>query len=467
MSLSMRLFWMVSAAFMAGCVVGPEPVAPELSVPERFENSRTPVGTEAMNTAWWEGFYDPELTKLIELGLSQNLDIDIAAANLARARALVTANRSDLFPTLDAFVDAGLSSRLTGGVEGDADISAGGVMSYSPDIAGRTRRSVEAAQARQAAAALDLAEIRRLTAQAIAEQYIFLRQSGAALILQNTTLDLQTRTLEIVTARYDAGLSPALDVDRAAADLSRSQSQTQLLIADRKDAEYALSLLTGVIPESGQLGVPEEDVIPSYDSAFGIGVPADLLRTRPDIQAAEARLVAEIADIGVEEADLYPSLNLPGTLSAGRTTADNGVNAIFLNVSALLDIPFFDAGRREAEVDVQRAEADAALAAYRLALLDAIRETESALVRIEALEVQKRELEAAEQSSLSAFNQLNALYREGLTDFIDVLDVQRSLISTREAIISVDAALALAQTRLQTALYRSYDPIGMGQDSPS
>ena len=200
------------------------------------------------------------------------------------------------------------------------------------------------------------------------------------------------------------------------------------------------------------MGLPEEDIIPNYSAGPELGVPTDLLRRRPDIRAAEATLVAEIADIGVEQADLYPSLRLPGTISASRTTSNNGLNALTASLGAILDIPIFDAGRRRAEVDIQRAEADAALAQYKSTLLDAIRETETALLQIQALTEQKTELEKAVQSSQSAFNQLNALYREGLADFIDVLDSQRTLISSREAVVAADANIALAYIDLYTAV---------------
>ena len=285
----------------------------------------------------------------------------------------------------------------------------------------------------------------------MANQYIALRRSGAAIVLLETSLDLQERTLEIVTARFDAGLSPALDVDRAAADLARTQSQSSLLRANRRSAEYALSVLVGEAPRGEYMGLPEEDIIPNYATGPELGVPTELLRRRPDIRAAEATLVAEIADIGVEQADLYPSLNLPGTISASRTTSNNGLSALTASLGALLDIPIFDAGRRRAEVEIQRAEADAALAEYRAALLTAIRETETALLQIQALNEQKTELEKAVESSQSAFNQLNALYREGLADFINVLDAQRTLISSREAVVAAEANIALAYIDLYTA----------------
>jgi multidrug efflux system outer membrane protein len=442
----------LAALGLMGCVTGPDPVAPDLEAPDAYQTELKLNQVTSPEKAWWEGFSDPALSELIETSLDQNLDIEIALANLARARAQVGASESDLFPSFDAFVDSEISSILTGGVEAEASATGGGVFSFDPDIAGRNKRALQGARARFEAARFTVEDVRRLTASSVANQYIALRRSGAAIVLLETSLDLQERTLEIVTARFDAGLSPALDVDRAAADLARTQSQSSLLRANRRSAEYALSVLVGEAPRGEYMGLPEEDIIPNYSAGPELGVPTDLLRRRPDIRAAEATLVAEIADIGVEQADLYPSLRLPGTISASRTTSNNGLNVLTASLGAILDIPIFDAGRRRAEVDIQRAEADAALAQYKSTLLDAIRETETALLQIQALTEQKTELEKAVQSSQSAFNQLNALYREGLADFIDVLDSQRTLISSREAVVAADANIALAYIDLYTAV---------------
>ena len=442
----------LAAVCLAGCVTGPEPVAPDLEAPEAYQTELKLNQASSPDAPWWKGFSDPVLSELIETSLDQNLDIEIALANVARARAQVGASESDLFPTFDAFVESEISSVLTGGVEAEANASGGGVVSFDPDIAGRNKRALQGARARFEAARFSLEDVRRLTASSVANQYIALRRSGAAIVLLETSLGLQERTLEIVSARFDAGLSPALDVDRAAADLARTQSQSSLLRANRRSAEYALSVLVGETPRGEYMGLPEEDIIPNYAAGPELGVPTDLLRRRQDIRASEALLVGEIADIGVEKADLYPSLRLPGTIGASRTTSNNGLNALTANLGAVLDIPIFDAGRRRAEVDIQRAEADAALAEYKSTLWDAIRETENALLQIEALTEQKAELEKAVESSQSAFNQLNALYREGLADFINVLDAQRTLISSREAVVAADANIALAYIDLYTAV---------------
>lgn len=443
-----RLALLPVGILLSGCVVGPDPIAPELDTSTAFENALK-AADRPIREDWYLAFEDPVLTELIENALSHNFDVLIARANLEASEANARAAGADLLPTLDAFIDTQLAGPLSGGVDANADLSGGLTFAFDPDIAGRNQRLLEAARGRVAAAAFSLADIRRLIVEAVALEYISLRRAGARLTLLDETLELQARTLEIVTARFDVGLSPALDVDRAAADLARSRAQRGLLEADRKQAAYALSVLTGLPPQSDQFGLAQGDHIPAFSGTPELGIPADLLRNRPDIQRAEALLLVETALIGVEIADLYPSLRLPGTLS-GR--AGDGSDTISFNISAILDVPLLDFGRREAEIDAQKASAQAALDAYQLSLLEAQREIEFALVQVSAFREQRTELQRAGDRSQAAYDQLDALYREGLAGFIDVLDAQRTLIQIREQIVETDAALAGAFARLSAAL---------------
>jgi len=433
---------------ISGCVVGPDPVAPELHAPASFENTIA-LPERPVREDWYLAFNDPVLADLAEAALANNLDLGAAMENLSVARANARAAGADLFPTFDAFVDNQISGTLTGGADSNSTVSGGFSVGFDPDLAGRNQRRLEAAEARVQVAALSAADLRRLIIESVVLEYISLRRAGARLALLDETLELQARTLEIVSARFDAGLSPALDVDRAAADLARSRAQRGLLEADRKAAAYALAVLSGKPPRSGLFGAAIDDEIPGLEGAPELGVPADLLRNRPDVGQAEARFILETALVGVEVADLYPSLRLPGTLS-GR--AGSGSDQLSFSVGALLDVPILDFGRREAEIDAQEARARAALSTYRATLIEAQQEVETALVEVSAFRQQRKELEEAAARSQSAYDQLDALYREGLAGFIDVLDAQRTLIQIRQQLVETDAALASALTRLSAAL---------------
>ncbi len=443
-----RYFLPAGLLVVSGCVSGPDPVAPDPEAPASFENTIA-LPERPIREDWYLAFDDPVLAELAEAALANNLDLSAAMENLEVARANARAAGADLFPTLDAFVDNQISGTLSGGADANTTASGGLSAGFDPDIAGRNQRRLQAAEARVQAAALSTADLRRLIIEAVALEYISLRRAGARLALLDQTLELQARTLEIVSARFDAGLSPALDVDRAAADLARSRAQRGLLEADRKAAAYSLRVLTGASPRSDLFGAATDDRIPGFRGAPELGVPADLLRNRPDVGQAEALLIVEIALVGVEVADLYPSLRLPGTLT-GR--AGSGSDQVSFSIGALLDIPLFDFGRREAEIDAQEARARAALDNYRATLLKAQQEVETALVEVAAFRQQRRELEEAAARSQSAYDQLDALYREGLAGFIDVLDAQRTLIQIRQQLVETDAALASALTRLSAAL---------------
>lgn len=451
MSLLKRVLLAAPLAFGA-CLHGPEPVAPEIELPEAWLSDVVQPDVAPALGPWWSAFDDPVLDALMREVMDNNLDVRQALANIEVARGQGRAVRSDLFPTLDGFVEAGVNSVLTGGFDANADGAAGAALSFDPDLNGRTRRSLEAADARLAAAELTHADVQRLVTRDAALQYIELRRAGARLALLETTLELQSRTLEIVEARFRAGLSPALDVDRSASDLARTRAQRGLLLASRQSAGYTLALLAGTAPQAEGYGSAVSDQVPVYGRSVKLGVPADLVRSRPDIRAAEARLVADMATIGVEEADLYPSLRLPGQIRASGGTAGASFEGVTLGLSALLDVPLFDLGRRRAEVDIQRARAEASLLAWQESVLVALTEVESALVQIEALRDRLAELERSVEASESAYRQLDALYREGLASFIDVLDAQRTLISGRESVIETRADLASAFVTLEAAL---------------
>ena len=167
---------------------------------------------------------------------------------------------------------------------------------------------------------------------------------------------------------------------------------------------------------------------------------------------AEANLLAATAEIGVQQADLYPSLTLPGQIQTGVGLSGDIVSDAALNLGAVLDIPLFDAGRRRAEVEAQEYATQSALLNWQFAVLNALNEVEGALVRIESLDAQLLELQNSEASSESAYRQLDALYREGLSSFIDVLDAQRTLISRREDLIEAEADQATAIVELYAYL---------------
>ncbi|WP_299309024.1 efflux transporter outer membrane subunit [uncultured Croceicoccus sp.] len=435
----------VAALALCACATAPVVVPPPVvSAPPEYAGDLPPSG---LGQEWWQGFDDPVLAALIERGLAANLDIDAAGDRLAAAAALLRAERADRLPRLDGTAEAGVS--LSG--DSTVDGAAGLLAAFNPDINGRLAAEIRAAAADYAEADYVLADRRRLVAAAIASQYIEYRRTGAQLELLDQSTGLQEQTLRIVTLRYEAGLAANLDVRRAAADLAQTQARRGLIAISRADAANTLAVLLAEAP--GAFAPPSLSAgIPVFTRGPDAGVPADLLRRRADILAAEARLVRAAADIGIERADLRPSLTIPGNLVLGDGTLGGLFGNFLLGLGAALDVPIFDGGRRRAEVAAAEAEADATLAEYRATFLDALREVENALVAIDAYGQRIDALSEAIEQSETALGQSNALYREGLTSLFDVLDAQRQLIASRQSLIDSEAALANAHVAFQAAV---------------
>lgn len=447
--MSLRLTILGCTPLLAACAatVPDAPGREDVAVPAEFAADYRPPSGSA--DQWWTGFGDARLNTLVEAALANNLDIAASASRLEAALALLRAERGDRFPSLDASAAADLELTSAGA---DESVSAEGLVFFDPDISGRLSAEIQAAAASASAAEYVVADQRRLTAAAVAQQYIELRRTGERLDLLTQSTELQEQTLRIVTLRFEAGLSANLDVRRAAADLAQTRAQRGLLELQRAQAAHALAILTGDFPGAVPAPAEEDSGIPQYAGGPPLDLPADLLRRRPDLLVSEARLVEAAALVGIERSDLLPSLTIPGRIAIGDGSLSGLLSDFLLTVGATLDLPLFDGGRRRAEIVAAENEAEARFAEYRQAVLEVTAEVENALVAIEAYSGRNRELTQAIEESEMAFGQSNALYREGLASLFDVLDAQRQLIASREALIDSEAALASSIVSLYAAI---------------
>ena len=445
------LFAHLACAACAACVVGPDTKPPDLAAPDAYAAGMA-GGEGPSGPAWWRGFEDGALNALVVDALSGNLTVGVAEARLEEALALARAERSDPFPRVDGFAEAGLTEGISGGLGSGQETVGGLSFGFVPDLFGRRRRELEAARAAAAAERFGLDDARRLVTAQVAGTYLELRRTDARLALLEDSLDLQNRTLEIVRLRAEAGLAADLDVQRALADLAQTRAQRGPLAASRAQADTLLAVLTARPPGEQLVEPTGGAAVPSYAGEVAAGVPADLLRVRPDLRAAEADLVAATARVGAEVADLYPSFSLPGAVTADIGSSEALAGGVLAAITAVLDVPLLDGGRRRAEVRAARARADAALLSYERALLVALRDVETALVAIESAEARRADLAVAVEASERAFRQLQALYTEGLASLIDVLDAQRQLITSREAFVNSEAELAASVVDFYTAL---------------
>ena len=437
---------------LAGCATGAVDV-PQAAIgaPEQFAAQLPPSG---ISDVWWKAFSDPVLEDLIERGIAANLDIATARQRMLAAEALLRAERADRLPRIDGSFEGGLE----GGEDGSSVTASGGLFgTFDPDLSGRLAAETRAAAAQYAEATYLEADQRRLVAAAIAAQYVEYRRSGAQLDLLAESTQLQQQTLRIVTLRFEAGLAANLDVRRAAADLAQTQARLGLIEIARAEAEHAIAVLLGEPPGTLAIATASDGrTIPEYRLGPPIGQPANLLRRRGDILAAEARLARAAAQVGIEQADLRPSLVIPGSVLLGDGTADGLFSTFLATLGAALNLPLFDGGRRRAEVAAADAELNASLLEYRQTFLVALGEAENALTAIKAYEERRKSLVEAIEQSETALDQSNALYREGLTSLFDVLDAQRQLISSRESLLDNNAAMTTAFIALHSAAGTSY-----------
>jgi NodT family efflux transporter outer membrane factor (OMF) lipoprotein len=460
-TLKARLFPLLFLLAGTGCTVGPDPriPAPELlGVPAHFQSSaQTPAAhpdkTPQPVTDWWSTFEDPVLSRLVEQALAANTNIDAAGARVRQARAALKSARAGWWPTLDFGTSA---SRLMG-VGSEAQVpdrttyDAGFDARYELDLFGGQRRAVQASTADLAAVEANLHSTQLTVAAEVALNYVDARLAQRQLEIAQANLGTQDETLQIVQWRVQAGLVGALDLEQARQLRAQTAATVPLREQSLSSALNRLSVLTGSAP--GTVDALFAPVIPiPMASAAGISVPAAMLRRRPDVTAAERTLIAETARIGVREADLYPSLGLSGSLGGNSSNWGDLTNASFGNLAAGLTAPIFQGGRLRAAVEQQRAAAIQALAVYRDTVLVALEESENALVAISVTERRERELAVAADAARNATTLARSQYQAGVIDFSNLLDAERSLLTTETSRAAAHADRAAATVQLYKAL---------------
>ncbi len=456
-NLNARLPLLFLLLVATGCTVGPEPRVPSpdsLGVPAQFQHSLQPDASATVVVAdWWDTFDDPVLSRLVEQALVANTNIDAAGARVRQARAALKSTRAGSWPTLDFGASA---SRLTG-VGSDAQVpdrttyDAGFDARYELDLFGGQRRAVQASTADLAAVQANLHSTQLTVAAEVALNYIDARLAQRQLEIARANLAAQDETLQIVQWRVQAGLVGALDFEQSRQLRAQTAATVPLREQALSSALNRLSVLTGSAPGTVDALFEPATPIPLAIAA-DVAVPAEMLRRRPDVTAAERSLIAETARIGVREADLYPSLGLSGSLSGNSSNWGDLTDAAFGSLAAGLAAPIFEGGRLRAAVEQQRAAAIQSLAVYRDTVLVALEESENALVAIAVTERRERELIIAEDAARNATTLARSQYQAGIIDFSNLLDAERSLLTTETSRAAALAERAAATVQLYKAL---------------
>jgi NodT family efflux transporter outer membrane factor (OMF) lipoprotein len=458
---------LVCFALVSGCAVGPNYKQPQISIAASFANSPTNIvtGDEAMLATWWKGFEDPKLNALIEQAIAHNHDLRIATANLKEARALRRLTTFDLVPTVqaNAFYDNRLLSKAAAfpGTPRDKRelefFDASFDATWELDLFGRVRRSVEAANAQVAATEADRLDVLVSVTAEVARNYLELRGQQNQLTVAHKNAEVQKETLQITDDRLRGGRGTDFDVSRSRSLLNLTLSTIPPLEAGIQKIIHRLAVLTGQQPTTlvSELSMPAP--LPTVMPQLALNSPEALLRRRPDVRAAERVLAASTARIGIATADLFPRVTIIGSVGVQADTfAGLGKSgAQTWNFGPRISWAALDLGRVLARIKGADARAEASLAIYERTVLIALEETESALVDFGREQSRQQFLETSAQASQKATDLAHQRYEAGITDFLSVLDAERTLLEAQDR-------LAASQTRTATAFVAVYKALGGG-----
>jgi len=418
-----------------------------------------PFTPEPLPKQWWRLYRDSTLDGLVDKAFAANTDLRVAAANLARARAVLS--EAEELGRPEASVSAapaygrasGAANGLPHSMADHASYDTGLHVSYQLDLFGKIRRAVEAAGAdtEAAQAALDLTRV--TVAADTARAYAEACSAGQQIAIAQQSVDLQRKFADSTAQRAKLGRGTALDNSRALSQLEQLRAALPPLEAQRRTALYRLAVLTGEVPGNFPKGLAQCAKAPQLTAAIPVGDGAALLRRRPDIRQAERTLAGATARIGVATADLYPQISLG--LTAGSTGGLSGFgegNSFRYSLGPLISWTIPATGTARVRIAQAEASTAASLARFDGVVLNALRETETALTAYARELDRNAALKAAREQSALASNQAARLYRFGRTDFLTTLDAQRTLASAQSAVAASDAKLASDQVALFLAL---------------
>jgi NodT family efflux transporter outer membrane factor (OMF) lipoprotein len=454
---------LLGASALAACAAGPNYVHPQTaaSAAQPFIGGAQPAVAAAApaDDQWWHLYNDPVLNGLIADALAANSDIRVAVANLQKARAQLRGARSERLPqtSIDASTTYGRlpASQVLPGQERQGWVVDGGLsVSYEVDLFGRVKRSIEAARGEAQAAEADADAMRVAIVGDTARAYADATASARQIAVAQQTVALLDRSVRVTAARVEAGRSEKLDLIRIMALRDQRKADIPPLAAERDAALFRLATLTGRTPRDLPEAVRAATVLPRLAQPIPIGDGRALIARRPDVRAAERRLAADTARIGVATADLYPHISLGG--SVGSTSA--GLSDIFGGgpfrwlLGPLISWNFPNIAETRARIAGAKADAEGALASFDGTVLTALQETETALSAYgHEIDRHGALLSARDEAARAAKVALHR-QREGTIDFLTVLDAQRTLADAQGALAASDARIAFAQIDLFRAL---------------
>jgi hydrophobe/amphiphile efflux-1 (HAE1) family protein/NodT family efflux transporter outer membrane factor (OMF) lipoprotein len=461
----LQLLLVLLLPLLGGCMsVGPDYKQPELPL---IPNAQT----NTMDIAeWWKQFNDSVLTEMVQAALTDNYDLKSAAARVRQARAQLGRAKASLGPSVDFTASAnrfkpsenasqfGGAFAPPGAFDSQTLYDGGFDAIWEIDLFGGVRRALEYAAADYEARELDLVSVQVSIAAETAQAYLLTRTFQYRLVVAQANLEAQRDTLELLESRHSAGLATELAVQQARYNYQNTRAAVPTLEAGLSSSRTALSVLIGKMP--GTLDLEQDQGVPQSNLQLE-GIPANVLRRRPDVRRAERELAAQAARVGVSVAELYPRFSLTGSIgieSLQTSTlfeSESGTYSIIPGVRW----PIFHWGSIRNNIKAQEALQEQALAAYESTVLNAVKEVHDALVDYQKEQVRRDALAMAGTAAREAEELARDQYRNGLSDFNNVLDAQRSLLGFQEQLAVSEGNVARNAVRLYKALGGGWIPM--------
>lgn len=466
MKLKAGYLWVLCG--LAGCTVGPDYRKPEPSLPDRWQAGKDaaavlkPVDPEHLKN-WWKSFGDARLDRLMDQALVGNLDIKMALTHIDQARAERRATRAELFPKVD--VAAGTQRNdnpfpgLAPGIRFNL-FELGFDALWEIDLFGRQQRRLEAASADLGAATEEYGQALVTLTADLARNYIEYRSLQNQLRITRSNLDAQQHTLKLTEKIFNEGAGTRHDVVRARAQAENTEAQIPALEGRLISAQRQLEVLVGRQPGALAADLEESGAVPTAPGHEILASPAETIRHRPDLRIAERKLAAATALQGAAIAELFPKISLSAFLGLRNTDIESLFKSAAFSYSTAANLmqPLLNFGRIRAGIDLAEARQKEAYLAYEKTVLEALRETETALTRYIKEEVRRQTLSrsVADQRESVRLSQLR--YQEGVISFLDVLDAQRALYIA-------EIELARSEAQASTDLIAVYKALGGGTNA--
>lgn len=449
-----HIFTCILITSLSACSVGPDYLKPIFTkdTPQAWHATLPHDGSIADLSHWWEQFNDPLLNTLITAAQKNSPTLDQALARVEQRRATVRENNAGLLPSLDSSASANRSKSGTGSLTTTQTTSIGQLdASWELDLFGGQRRAIESSKANLQSSQAEWHNARVTLAAEVADSYTTLRACENLVRLYQQQLESQQATAKLVALKVTAGFSAQSDGDLSAAGAaqtsSKLQSQKGICAINTNELVY----LTGIDITSLENQITQNNgIVPKPADVKIEQVPAEVIEQRPDIAQSERALAAASADIGVAEADRYPSISLAGVIGINKPSGSSSLQT--WSFGPTVTLPIFDAGKRKATADKSRAIYDEALGAYRQTVRLAVNEVEDALSRLQTVDLRAEDASKAVSLYKSYFNALQSGFDAGTSNLIDLEDARRSVYTAEETLTAVKQEQAQAWIALYKAI---------------